>query len=38
MLFYDTIDLKEGYHLAKSNNIKEYMICHYLSFNHVFEF
>ena len=38
MLCYDTIDISEGIYLAKSNNSKECMICHYLFFNHGFEF
>ena len=38
MLYYDRIDISEGTDLAKSNNIKECMICHYCFFNHVFEF
>ena len=38
MLYYDRIDISEGIDLAKSNNIKECMICHYFFFNHGFEF
>ena len=29
MLYYDRIDIREGIDLAKSNNSKESMICHY---------
>ena len=35
MLYYDRIDIREGIDLAKSNNSKECMICHY--FNHGFK-
>ena len=28
MLYYDGIDLNEGIDLTKSNNGKEYMVCH----------
>ena len=38
MLHYNRIDISEGIDLAESNNRKEYMICHYWSFNHGFEF
>ena len=38
MLCYDRIDLSEGIDLAKSNNSKEYTICHYWFFNHEFNF
>ena len=38
MLFYDRIDISEGIDLAKSNNSKECMICHYWFFNHGFKF
>ena len=38
MLYYDRIDISEGIDLAKSNNSKECMICHYQFFNHGFEF
>ena len=38
MLQYDRTDIREGIDLAKSNNSKEFMICHYWFFNHVFEF
>ena len=38
MLQYDRTDISEGIDLAKSNNSKEFMICHYWFFNHVFEF
>ena len=29
MLFYDRIDVSEGIDLAKCNNSKEFLICHY---------
>ena len=38
MLYYDGIDRCEGIDLAKSNNSKEFMICHYWFFNHRFNF
>ena len=38
MLYYDRIDISEGTDLAKSNNSKECMICHYWFFNHGFNF
>ena len=38
MLYYDRIDISEGTDLAKSNNSKGCMICHYLFFNHGFNF
>ena len=38
MLYYDRTDISEGIDLAKSNNSKECMICHYFLFNHGFEF
>ena len=38
MLYYDRIDISKGIDLAKSNNSKECMICHYWFFNHGFEF
>ena len=38
MLYYDRIDISKGIDLVKSNNSKEYMICHYWFFNHGFEF
>ena len=34
MLYYDRIDISEGIDLAKSNNSKERMTCHYSVFNH----
>ena len=34
MLYYNRVDISEGNDLAKSNNNKECMICHYLFFNH----
>ena len=36
LLHYDRIDISEG--IAKSNNSKECMICHYRFFNHRFKF
>ena len=33
-VYYDTIEGKR----SKSNNSKEYMICHYSFFNHGFKF
>ena len=38
MLYYDRTDISEGIDLAKSNNSKECMICHYWLFNHGFKF
>ena len=38
MLYYDKIDLSEGIDDAKSNNGKEYVVCHYRFFNHEFKF
>ena len=38
MLYYDRIDIREGIDLDKSNNSKEFMICHYFFFNHGFDF
>ena len=38
MLYYNRIDMRKGGDLAKSNNSKECIICHYLFFNHGFEF
>ena len=38
MLYYERIDLSERIDLAKSNNSKECMICHYWFFNHGFKF
>ena len=38
MLYYNRIDKSEGIDLAKSNESKECMICHYLFFNRGFEF
>ena len=37
MLYYDRIDISEGIDVAKSNNSKECVICHYLLLNHGFE-
>ena len=38
MLYYGRIDISEGISLAKSNESKECMICHYWFFNHGFKF
>ena len=38
MLYYDEIDISKGIDLAKNNNSKECMICHYGFFNHGFKF
>ena len=38
MLYYNRIDKSEGIDLAKSNESKECMICHYLFFNRGFKF
>ena len=38
MLYYDRINISEGIDLAKSNNSKEWTLCHYWFFNHGFEF
>ena len=38
MLYYHRIDINKGIDLAKSNNSKECMICHYWFFNNKFEF
>ena len=38
MLYYDRIHISQGIDLAKSNNSKECMICHYWFINHRFEF
>ena len=38
MMYYDRIDISGGIDLAKSNNSKEYMICHYWFFNQGFNF
>ena len=38
MLYYDRIDISKINDLAKSNNSKECMICHYWFFNHGFKF
>ena len=38
MLHYDRIDISKGIDLAKSNNSRECMVCHYWLFNHGFEF
>ena len=38
MLYYCRIDISEGIDIAKSNNSRECMICHYWGFNHWFKF
>ena len=38
MLYYYRIDISKRIDLAKSNNSKECMICHYWFFNHGFKF
>ena len=38
MLYYDRIGLSKGIDFAKSNDIKECMVCHYWFFNHGFRF
>ena len=38
MLHYDKIDLSKGIDLNKSNNSKEYMVCHYWFFNQGFNY
>ena len=37
MLYYDRIDISKGIDLAKSNNSKGCIICHFSIFNHGFE-
>ena len=37
-MYYDRIDISQGRDLAKSNNSKECMICHYSFPNHGFNF
>ena len=38
MLYYDRIDISKGIDLAKSNNSKVWMICHYWLLNQGFKF
>ena len=38
MLYCDRTDISKGIDLAKSNNIKKYMICNYWFYNHGFKF
>ena len=38
MLYYTRIGISKGINLAKSNNSKECIICHYQFFNHGFKF
>ena len=38
MLYHDRIAVRKGIDLAKTNNSKECMICHYWSCNRGFEF
>ena len=37
MLYYDRIHISEGTDVAKSNSIKECMVCHYCFLNHGFK-
>ena len=37
MLHYKKIDISKGLDPTKCNKSKEYMICHYLFFNHGFK-
>ena len=37
MLYYNKIDISEGIDVAKSNNSKECITCHYWFFDHQFE-
>ena len=36
MWYYDRIELSKGIDLARNNDSKECMICHYWFFNHGF--
>ena len=38
MLYYERIDLSKEIEVAKSNDCKECLICHYWFFNHGFKF
>ena len=38
MSYFDIIDLSERNYVAKINNSKEFMVCHYWYFNHWFNF
>ena len=38
MVYYDRIDISKGIDPTKSNQSKEYMICHYWLLNHGFKF
>ena len=38
MLYYDSIDISEGFDPTKSNKSRECMICHYWFFNYGFKF
>ena len=38
MLYYDKIDIRKGIDVAKSNNSKEFISCHYQLINHEFKF
>ena len=38
MLYYDRIDITKGNDIAKSNNGKSFMICHYWFLNHGLNF
>ena len=38
MLYYDKIDIRQGSDVAKSNNSKKCMVCHYWFSNRRFRF
>lgn len=38
MLYHDIIDSSEGIDIAKNNNSKECLVCHYLYFSHEIKF
>ena len=38
MLYYNRIDFSKGTDVAKSNNCKECIVCHYWYFNHKIKF
>ena len=38
MIYSNRIDLSEGTDVAKSNNTKQYIVCHCWYFNHEFKF
>ena len=37
-MYYNRVDLSEGFDLTKSNNSKQFIICHYWFFDHRFKF